>query len=87
MKKPAIHATDHAMVSYLEQVMGLDLDPVRAEISAQVERGVEHGAGGVIADGYRYALKGQTVITVTSAQDPSTRTGRVKDKRRVPDRV
>jgi len=87
MKKPPIHASDHAIVRYLERVLGLDLNPVRAEISERVEGGVEHGASGVITGGYRFVLQGRTVVTITSASDPNKRTGCVKDKRRMPDRV
>lgn len=56
--------TDHAVVRYLERVKGIDIDAVRAEITAVVRRGVSYGAQSVILDGMRYRLEGQHVVTV-----------------------
>lgn len=87
MKKRLLQVSDHALVRYMERVLGHDLDVLRDEIAERVEAGAELGAEAVIIDGFRYALQGKCVVTIYSATAPSIRTGCVKDKRRMPDRV
>tara|TARA_R110000868_G_scaffold314417_1_gene575370 strand:- start:20442 stop:20711 length:270 start_codon:yes stop_codon:yes gene_type:complete len=56
--------TDHALVRYLERVMGLDMNGVRAEIAARVGDGVRLGASAVVSGGFKYTLDSHRVTTV-----------------------
>lgn len=80
MKKPAIHVTDHALVRYLERVMGFDVDGVRRHIGHIADLGIQHGATGVQSGGFSYKLRGNTVITVTPVNHPNIRTDRSRRK-------
>lgn len=65
------HVTDHALVRYLERVVGVDLDVHRQAIEARVAGAVALGASAIVSEGYRYALTDSVVITVTRASsDP-----------------
>ncbi len=76
MKKPTVHVTDHAVIRYLERVLGYDVETLRREIGQQVDRGVQLGATGVIIDGHCYKIDGHTVITILRRNTPDIRTGR-----------
>ncbi len=56
--------TDHAVLRYLERAHGLDVEHFRAHIRELVTRGAAAGATGVIADGVKFVLQGDTVVTV-----------------------
>lgn len=86
MKKHRVHVSDHALVRYIERVLGNDLDGLRDEIATRVERAVALRADAVIVDGFRFVVDGKVVVTVHEAHEPCKRTGCVKDKRRMPDR-
>ncbi|WP_349295258.1 hypothetical protein ABEB22_18420 (plasmid) [Thioclava sp. 'Guangxiensis'] len=60
----APYVTDHALVRYMERVMGLDLAAVRAEIEARVAMAVSLGATATRQDGFRFVLDGPRVITI-----------------------
>lgn len=63
--------TDHALVRYMERVMGLDLTPVRAEIERRAALAVTLGATASRQDGFRFVIDGRRVITVLYASsDP-----------------
>jgi len=65
MKKPRAVVSDHAVIRYMERVMGLDMDVVRHEIARKVDKAMDHpGCSAIIVDGMEYCLKGQTVTTV-----------------------
>lgn len=83
MKRWPTPVTDHAVIRYLERVKGIDIDAVRAEISAKCATGLEHGACGVIADGFEYRLEGAVIVTVQPATRPDKRTGRVRRRREI----
>ena len=67
-----IEVTDHAIVRYLERVLGVDLDGVREVIirsldSQQAMRLVEFGGGArcrITVGGVTFCLRGHTVTTV-----------------------
>ncbi len=82
MKKPIATVSDHAVVRYLERVMGMDIERLRREIGHRVDRAAGMGACGCILEGFEYRLKEGTVTTVQVAQRPDMRCGR---QRRVPD--
>ena len=64
MKKPLHHVTDHAVIRYLEQVKGVDIEALLREIGRVADQGIEAGANGVISGGFVYVLAGPTVVTV-----------------------
>ncbi len=61
------HVSDHAMLCYLERVVGIDVEAHRREIERRVECAVALGASAVISDGYRYVLSDFRVMTVSPA--------------------
>ncbi|TXH51319.1 MAG: hypothetical protein E6Q97_18670 [Desulfurellales bacterium] len=48
--------SDHAVVRYLERVMGFDFAPIRDEILAKVNEGALAGARRINVDGFTYQL-------------------------------
>lgn len=65
------HVSDHAMLRYLERVVGIDVDLHRRDVERRVARAVELGACGLISDGFRYVISDFRVTTVTPASsDP-----------------
>lgn len=77
MKKPSVHVTYHAVVRYLERVLGYDIEAIRRHIGHVADLGIQHGASGVIAGGVCYKLRGKTVVTVVYQNRPNVRFGRV----------
>lgn len=64
--------TDHAMIRYMERVMGLDLEPIRKEIEEHVALGVRLGATAVRHDGFRFVIAGGRVVTVMHCEAGKT---------------
>lgn len=61
--KPII--TDHALIRYIERVGGLDLTPIRNELTAITADAVKVGAAGVkLTNGCTIKLTGNVVTTV-----------------------
>jgi len=56
--------SDHAVLRFLERCHGLDVEVIRAQIRESVQTGVRYGASAVIADGVKYVLREETVVTV-----------------------
>lgn len=67
-----IAVTDHAVQRYVERVMGLDLEAVRAEIRSKVAGAVAIGATSATVEGVTYVLKGKTVVTLGEGRSPSS---------------
>lgn len=82
MKKSMATVSDHAVIRYLERVIGMDIETLRREIGHRVDRAAEMGATGCILDGFEYRMKEGNVTTVVEASRPDIRCGR---QRRVPD--
>lgn len=61
------HISDHALLRYLERVVGIDVQSHRRAVERRVSDAVEQGACGLISGGYRYAIRDRTVTTVTTA--------------------
>lgn len=75
MKKPIAQVTDHAIVRYLERVLGMDIEAVRRKIGRTVDLALEHeGSNGVVSDGFVYKLRGNKVTTITPHNQPKLRT-------------
>jgi len=64
------HVSDHALLRYLERVVGIDVPSHRRAMERKVSDAVERGACGLISGGYRYAIRDLTVTTVTTAKRP-----------------
>lgn len=58
--------TDHAVLRYLELVVGLDIEALRAEIGANCAR--SQGAPCVRTTTARYIVRGTAVVTVLSGE-------------------
>lgn len=59
--------TEHAIIRYLERVMGLDLDNIRNEIlSPEVATQIKALGGGKypIGDGHKAVVKGMAVVSI-----------------------
>ena len=69
---PAAIVTDHALVRYLERVVGIDVEAHRREVAGLVGVAVEHGASALVHDGHRYCVSGRHVTTVKPVKgDPA----------------
>jgi hypothetical protein len=65
------YISDHAMLRYLERVVGIDVDAHRREVERRVALAVALGASAVVRDGMRYVIRDFRVTTVApSASDP-----------------
>ncbi len=76
MKKPAIHATDHAVCQYLERALGVDIEGLRRRIGRAASLAVEHEAAAVSRDGVRFVVSNGRVVTVTLTGARARRRGR-----------
>ncbi len=61
---PEITVTDHAIVRFLERIVGLDIDSLREIIGNAAASGAEHGAPSVRALGARFMVRDNRVIFV-----------------------
>lgn len=61
------HITDHAMLRYLERVVGIEVDRHRHDVERLVGGAVTLGACGLISGGFRYAISEFRVTTVVPA--------------------
>lgn len=79
MKTPRTHVTDHAVLRYLERVVGLDIEGLRRQIGHDVDRAADLGACATQIDGWRYCLAydhGRPVVTtVRHPGTPNIRAG------------
>jgi hypothetical protein len=67
--------TEHALVRYLERVVGIDVETHRRDVARIAAHAAEHeGATAVVKDGWRYVLAGGRVVTVLPTGGPSIRT-------------
>ena len=73
---PRAIVSDHALLRYMERVLGLDVEALRVDVARIVEVGIEHGASGVQLDGCSYKLDGARVKTVIAIGKPNIRLGR-----------
>lgn len=65
MKPPVLHVSDHALVRYLERVVGVNVDGLRARIIKRANVAAVHGADAVTIEGVRYCIRNGVVTTVT----------------------
>ena len=76
MKKPRTYVSDHALLRYLERVLGVDVETHRREVGHMVDRAVQLGASGIVIEGFSYRIAGETVTTVLPTGGPDIRLGR-----------
>lgn len=71
MSRRRPHVSDHAMLRYLERVVGIDVETYRRGVEQRVSAAVELGASGLISGGFRYAISDFRVTTVVPvSSDP-----------------
>jgi hypothetical protein len=67
--KPMI--TDHALLRYIERVLGVDVAGLRAEIlNPNVIAAIAGGASSITKDGVKFVVKGNALVTVIDAKTP-----------------
>lgn len=75
MKKPLHPVTDHAVIRYLERVIGVDIESIRRKIGRRVDLAAQNGASGAVVDGFVYKLSETgTVVTVMAHSQPEKKT-------------
>lgn len=63
MKKSIAHVTDHAVLRHLERTHGIDVEAIRAELGHRVDAAVKAGAAATVAEGIRYVLLENTLVS------------------------
>jgi len=72
--RPRIRVSDHALVRFLERAGGFDIETLRGAIEASLSRAVmaagKIGTNDVVvaADGLRYVVTNNTVVTILDAE-------------------
>ena len=84
MKKPLIRVSDHALIRFMERVMGVDCERIRREFGARLDAVYVEGACGIILDGYscRIALDLDGAPIVTTVLDGTMGTPKAHRGRR-----
>lgn len=71
MKKSRIGVTDHAVLRYMERVMGVDVERLRREIGRRADCAADHpGCNRVISANVRLVIENEVVVTVTTPRAP-----------------
>ncbi|BCH63234.1 hypothetical protein RvVAT039_04500 [Agrobacterium vitis] len=60
--------TDHAVLRFLERRHGIDVEAIRTEIRIMCSTGVRFGAAKVIADGMKFVIQDEGVVTCFRVQ-------------------
>lgn len=64
--------SDHALVRYLERVMGLDVESIRREImTTERAEAIMMGAKKIIADKHVYIIENGVIVTVLYKNPPA----------------
>lgn len=64
MKRPATPVSDHAVLRYLERVMGFDVETLRCEIGRFCDDAAKLGATAVTVSGWTFRIRDGVVVTV-----------------------
>lgn len=75
--------TDHAILRYLERVKGLDVEGIRQHIFALCAGPAALQATCVRAEGHRFEIHNNKVVTVTSGHSTPSATGRAISQGRI----
>lgn len=68
MTRKPVNVTDHAVLRYLERVLGFKIEKVRAHIGAKTQDAHRAGASAVIHGGFSYKIVNGHVVTVAPAK-------------------
>ena len=70
MKRARVRVTDHALLRYMQRVMGYDVETLRASLENRISATYLDGACGVTVDGYSYRIgRGADGVVVTTVLD------------------
>lgn len=64
-RRLTITVTDHAVVRYLERVLGMNVGAIREQIEDDCRAAMSVGAASLKKDGFQYHFEGATVLSVT----------------------
>jgi hypothetical protein len=81
VKKPIAYVTDHAVLRHLERVQGIDIESVRRELGLKVDAAIEAGAAATVADGIRYVLVEDRLVSCIPVKSIPQRNGRKRRRR------
>ena len=79
--KEPIRVTDHAVLRYMERVMGLNVEMVRRHISDVCTAPASVGAVCVRAEGYRFEIAHNAVVTVAPDRITPNKTVQERNQR------
>lgn len=85
MKKPMAYVTDHALLRHLERVRAIDIEAVRRELGHKVDAAIEAGASSTVAEGIRYVLIEDRLISCVPVKSIPLRNGRKRRRKPVRD--
>lgn len=77
--------TDHAMLRYLERVIGVDVARHRHDIEQRVAMAVNLGACALVSDGHRYAIQDCHIVTVKPVRSDPLRVAEYRENREAHD--
>lgn len=83
LSKEPVTVTDHCVLRYLERAMGLNIEIVREHILTICSGAAAFGAVSVRAEGLRFEIHNNRIITVTPDQLSPNRTGRALAQERM----
>jgi hypothetical protein len=64
--------SDHALMRYMERVLGLDLEPYRDDIRGKISSACHAGASRVSTGGFTYQLRSGVLTTITEGASPQS---------------
>jgi len=79
-KGEPIRVTDHAVLRYMERVMGLNIEMVRKHIADTCAGPAAIGAVCVRAEGFRFEITNNTVVTVRPDNQAPSNTDRRRNQ-------
>jgi hypothetical protein len=59
--------TDHAVIRYLERVLGLDVDGLRDKIAEDIRPALRTGASAITKQGFKYMIVDGALVTILRA--------------------
>lgn len=68
------HVTDHVLLRYVERILEIDIEKIRARIIADVTPAIKVGASRFSKGGMTYVIKENRVVTVSADGSPQVAT-------------
>lgn len=81
-KRLQVSVTDHAVLRYLERVKGFDVEAVRRHIVDMCDGPAAVGAVVVNAEGVKFEIRGNVVVTITPKGQVPCATSQKQSKER-----